>query len=88
MSAYMSPNDVPASGNAPLLRGILRDQLGFRGFVVSDSWAIHTMQSKGYVASLDEVPLRALKAGENMDMGSQTYLKYPCPSHPAYTPSP
>ncbi|NYF88731.1 beta-glucosidase BglX [Tunturiibacter empetritectus] len=82
MSAYMSLNDVPASGNAALLRGVLRDQWGFRGFVVSDSWAIHTMRSEGYVENLDQAALRALKAGENMDMGSQTYLKF-LPEHVA-----
>ena len=75
MSAYMSLNGVPASGNAPLLRDILRGQWGFRGFVVSDSWAIHTMIAEGYVDNLNQAALRALNAGENMDMGSRTYLK-------------
>ncbi len=76
MSAYMSLNDVPASGNALLLRDILRDQWGFRGFVVSDSWAIETMQAEGYVDSPGQAALRALKAGEDMDMGSRTFSKF------------
>ncbi|HEY0308086.1 MAG TPA: beta-glucosidase BglX [Acidobacteriaceae bacterium] len=76
MSAYMALNDVPASGNTYLLHNVLRDQWGFQGFVVSDSWAIHTMKAEGYVSSLDEAALRALKAGENMDMGSETYSRF------------
>ena len=80
MTAYMSLNDIPASGNAHLIRDILRGQWGFRGFVVSDSWAIHTMRAEGYVDTLDQAALRAIKAGENMDMGSQTYLKF-LPGH-------
>ncbi len=76
MSAYMALNGIPASGNEPLLRGILRIQWGFRGFVVSDSWAINTMQREGYVDSPAQAAFHALKAGENMDMGSRTYLKF------------
>ncbi len=76
MSAYMALNDVPASGNAHLLREVLRQQWGFQGFVVSDSWAIHTMKNEGYVEGLDEAAARSLNAGEDMDMGSETFVKF------------
>ncbi len=76
MSAYMSLNDIPASGNRYLLHDVLRDQWNFRGFVVSDSWAVHTMQAEGYARDLDDAAVRALGAGENMDMGSETYAKF------------
>ncbi len=76
MSAYMDLNDVPATGNAPLLRGVLRDQFGFRGFVVSDSWAVHSLHNHGFARGLDDAALRAFTAGVNMDMGSDTYFKY------------
>ena len=76
MSAYMALNDVPASGNAYLLHDVLREQWGFQGFVVSDSWAIDTMRAEGYAKDLDDAAMRAFRAGENMDMGSQTYSRF------------
>ena len=76
MSAYMDLNDVPATGNAPLLRGVLRDEWGFRGFVVSDSWAVHSLRNHGFAKDLNDAALRAFTAGVNMDMGSDTYFKY------------
>lgn len=33
----LDPTGAPATGSAPILRGLLRDQMGFRGAVVSDS---------------------------------------------------
>lgn len=76
MSAYMALNDVPASGNAHLLTEVLRQQWGFQGFVVSDAWAIHTMKNEGYVQNFEEAAARSLNAGENMDMGSETFAKF------------
>ena len=40
MSAYMDLNDVPAAGNRWLLHDVLREEWGFKGFVVSDAWAV------------------------------------------------
>jgi len=37
MSAYMDLNDVPAREPSGLLQDILRRDLGFRGFVISDA---------------------------------------------------
>ena len=76
MSAYMDLNDVPATGNAPLLRGVLRGEWGFRGFVVSDSWAVHSLHNHEFADSLNDAALRAFRAGVNMDMGSDAYFKY------------
>lgn len=40
MGAYNRVNGAPCSGSSYLLKDILRDELGFRGYVVSDSFAI------------------------------------------------
>lgn len=76
MSAYMDLNDVPASGNRWLLHDVLRDSWGFHGFVVSDAWAVYSLQAHGMASDTEDAALRGLTAGVNMDMGSDSYLKY------------
>jgi beta-glucosidase len=51
MSAYMDLNNVPASGNEYLLQDILRKQLHFGGFVVSDAFAVRSMVVQGFANS-------------------------------------
>ena len=75
MSAYMDLNDVPASGNKWLLRDVLRRDMGFRGFVISDAWAVASLQVHGYARDPEDAAYRGLTAGVSMDMGSETYLK-------------
>jgi beta-glucosidase len=75
MSAYMDINDVPASGNRWLLTDILRKEWGFKGFVVSDSMAVASLQTEGYAADPSDAAYKAITAGLNMDMASQTYTK-------------
>ena len=76
MSAYMDLNDVPASGNQWLLRDILRRDLSFRGFVISDAWAVASLVVHGFARSPEDAAYRGLTAGVNMDMGSETYLNH------------
>jgi beta-glucosidase len=42
MCSYSTINGSPACQNAPLLRGFLRDQVGFRGFIGADYSATHS----------------------------------------------
>ena len=76
MSAYMDLNDVPASGNRWLLHDVLREAWGFKGFVVSDAFAVHSLITHGYARDGQDATYRAFSAGLNMDMASGTYLKY------------
>jgi beta-glucosidase len=75
MSAYMDLNNVPASGNRWLLQDILRDEWGFRGFVVSDAFAVANLVIQGFARDGRDAAFRALSAGVNMDMASNTYLR-------------
>jgi beta-glucosidase len=75
MSAYMDLNEVPASGNHWLLTDVLRKQWGFQGIVLSDAFAVGSLVTHGYARDGEDAAYKALSAGLNMDMASQTYSK-------------
>jgi beta-glucosidase len=75
MSAYMDLNDVPASGNRWLLHDILRQEWGFNGFVVSDANAVGNLVTHGFAADREDAAYRAIAAGLNMDMASNTLIE-------------
>jgi beta-glucosidase len=76
MSAYMDLNDVPASGNRWLLHDVLRDAWDYKGFVVSDASAVHSLIVHGYARDGQDAASKAFAAGLDMDMASGTYFKY------------
>ncbi|HRS24903.1 MAG TPA: glycoside hydrolase family 3 N-terminal domain-containing protein, partial [Paludibacteraceae bacterium] len=51
MSSFNEFDGVPATGNKYLLTDILRTQLGFKGFVVSDYTSVNEMVHHGIVAN-------------------------------------
>ena len=71
----MDLNDVPISGNVHMLREILRQELNFKGFVVSDAFAVGSLVTQGFAKNEKDAALRGATAGVNMDMGSATYLE-------------
>ena len=75
MSAYMDLNDVPASGNRWLLTDVLRKQWGFEGVVLSDAFAVGSLQVHGFARDPEDAAYKAISAGLNMDMASQTYTR-------------
>ncbi len=76
MSSFNDFHGVPASGNKWLLYDLLRKELGFRGFVVSDWNAVHEMIIHGVAADGKEAAELALKAHLNMDMLGGDYIAY------------
>jgi beta-glucosidase len=76
MSAYMDLNNVPASGNRWLLNDVLREEWGFDGFVVSDAMAVGNLVIEGFAKDGRDAAFRALSAGLNMDMASNTYPEH------------
>ena len=68
MSAYMDLNDVPATGNAFLLRDVLRKAWGFKGFVVSDANAVGSLVTHGFAEDKSDAAYRALTAGVDLEM--------------------
>lgn len=67
MCAYNDYDGVPMSGNYHYLTEVLRGEMGFKGYVVSDSYAIGRLAGVHKVAAnLKEAALQALQAGLNV----------------------
>ena len=73
MSAFNSIGGIPASADRYTLHHVLRKQLGFRGLVVSDWGAVAQLVDWGYARSSADAARRALFAGVDMEMFSDTY---------------
>ena len=73
MSSFNLVEAVPASGNRWLLTDLLRDQWGFKGFVVSDYNSIGEMTNHG-LGDTQTVSALALHAGLDMDMMTNGYI--------------
>jgi beta-glucosidase len=74
MSSFNVIDYIPATGNKWLLTELLRNEWGFNGFVVSDYTAINEMVQHG-LGNLQTVSALALKAGVDMDMVGEAFLK-------------
>lgn len=74
MSSFNTINGVPATANQWLLTDVLRKQWGFKGFVVSDYTAVNELSAHG-LGDLQQVSALALKAGLDMDMVGEGFLK-------------
>ena len=68
MTAYMDVNGVPATGNALLLGELLRGELGFEGFTVSDANAVRSLVEHGFAADLPDAAARAVGVGVDLEM--------------------
>ncbi|HTB84255.1 MAG TPA: glycoside hydrolase family 3 N-terminal domain-containing protein [Candidatus Sulfotelmatobacter sp.] len=76
MSSFNDLNGIPASANSFLLKQILRDEWGFKGFVVTDYLAINELVQHGIAMDECDAGCQALNAGVDMDMQGGIYLKY------------
>jgi beta-glucosidase len=74
MSSFNEINGVPATVNKWLMTDLLRRQWGFNGFVVTDYTAINEVIEHG-IGNLQEVSSLALKAGVDMDMVGEGFLR-------------
>lgn len=70
MGAYNSLNKVPCCGNYFLLNDVLRNQWGFKGYVVSDCGAIHDMVTGHHFFETGaEAAARGILAGCDLNCG-------------------
>ncbi|MDB5275268.1 MAG: beta-glucosidase [Ferruginibacter sp.] len=73
MASFNEVDGIPATANKFLMTDVLRNQWGFKGFVVTDYTGINEMEAHG-IGDLQQVSALALKAGVDMDMVGEGFL--------------
>jgi len=75
MSSFNDINGIPVSGSKKYLTDILRGQLGFNGFVVSDWGAVEQQIPMGFAENRRDAAKKAIGAGLDLDMCTKCYLE-------------
>ncbi len=73
MASFNEVDGIPATANKFLMTDVLRNQWGFKGFVVTDYTGINEMIDHG-LGDLQKVSSLALNAGVDMDMVGEGFL--------------
>ena len=74
MSGFNELNGVPTSGNVYTIRNILKNEWGFKGFVVSDWASVKNLQVHGFAKDSMDATEKAFIAGVDMDMCSSYFI--------------
>lgn len=75
MSTFNEVNGIPSTGNHWLMQTVLRDQFGFKGFVVTDYSAVTEMREHGS-GDAEQVTALAINAPIEMDMADEMFITY------------
>lgn len=76
MSAFTDLDGVPCTGNAALVRDLLKSRLGFGGLVVSDWNSVTEMITHGFATDEANAAFLALAAGIDMEMASSSFIDH------------
>ncbi len=76
MASFNEIGGIPASGSKQLLTDILRNEWGFKGFVVSDWNSIGELIDHGFASDLKHAGEISMNAGLDMDMESRAYITH------------
>jgi beta-glucosidase len=76
MSSFNAINGLPATANPSTLTGILRNEWGFPGLVVSDWTSVGELVGHGIARDKAEAAQKAMTAGVDMDMVSDSYHQH------------
>lgn len=68
MTSYVGINGVPGAADRRLITDVLRGELGFDGFVVSDASAVIDLTTHGFARDDRDAAARAIRAGLDMEM--------------------
>ncbi len=76
MASFNEINGVPSSGNKTLMTDILRNEWGFKGFVVSDWNSVGELVNHGFAEDLKDAGRISINAGLDMDMESRAFITH------------
>lgn len=76
MTSFNELNGIPATGNAFLLKDILKNEWKFDGFVVTDYTSINEMIPHGFSKDEKEAGEQAANAGVDMDMQGAVFMNH------------
>jgi beta-glucosidase len=68
MTSYVGIDGVPGAADRHLITDVLRGELGFEGFVVSDAASVMDLVTHGFARDEQDAAVRALRAGLDMEM--------------------
>lgn len=77
MTSYNEIDGIPCTGNKHLITDLLKEQWGFKGFVVSDLYSIDGMTGHGVAADRKEAARIAAEAGVDSDLGGICFRQLP-----------
>lgn len=75
MSSYNEIDGNPCTGSRYLLTDILKDRWQFKGFVVSDLYAVGGLREHGVAGNDYEAAIKAVNAGVDSDLGTNVYAE-------------
>jgi beta-glucosidase len=76
MAAFNEVAGIPMHAHAPLINGVLRGEWGFDGLVVSDYNGVQELMQHGAAADSAAAGAAALRAGVDVDMVSDVFLRH------------
>ena len=76
MNSFNEISGQPVASSSYLLRDVLRDELGFNGYVVSDWGSVEQLENFGVAEDRKECAELAFNAGVDMDMCSDCYFEH------------
>lgn len=76
MTAFNDYDGIPATAHKHLLQEVLRSELNFDGFIVTDYTGINEMVNHGYAVDESHAGELAVNAGVDMDMQGAVFQRY------------
>ena len=76
MTSFNDNDGVPSTGNAFILKDVLRNEWGFDGLVVTDWNSMGEMVSHGFGTDRKDVAAKAVSAGVDMDMMTFGFISH------------
>lgn len=75
MTSFNELNGVPVTGSEKFVKGIIKDEWNFSGFIVSDWASVSEMIVHGIAEDEYEAGNLAMNAGVDMDMEGRVYIR-------------